>query len=161
MPNRRPRAALLSVSLIALAARAVAQPAPAPAAPAATAGTTSIVITGSRLARDINAQAPAPISVLRAEDLRAAGNTDTTATLREIPALISSGTVADSIERGAGGAGQATLNLRQLGANRTLVLVDGRRHVSGVAGSQAVDVATIPAALIDRVEVLTGGASAV
>ncbi len=163
MPVQRPRAALLSLSLLALAARAAAQttPAPAPAAPAAAAGATSIVITGSRLARDINAQAPAPISVLRAEDLRAGGNTDTTATLREIPALISSGTVADSIERGAGGVGQATLNLRQLGSNRTLVLVDGRRHVSGVAGSQAVDVATIPSALIERVEVLTGGASAV
>lgn len=57
--------------------------------------------------------------------------------------------------------GQATLNLRQLGSNRTLVLVDGWRHVSGVAGTQTVDVSTIPNALIERVEVLTGGASAV
>ncbi len=120
-----------------------------------------IVVTGSRIARDPNATAPLPISTIDATDLRNFGSTDATAALRQIPALISSGTVADSIERGAGGIGQATLNLRQLGANRTLVLVDGWRHVSGVAGSQTVDVATIPNALIERVEVLTGGASAV
>lgn len=120
-----------------------------------------IVVTGSRLLRDPNATAPLPISTVDATDIRNFGGTDPTAALRQIPALISSGTVADSIERGSGGAGQATLNLRQLGANRTLVLVDGWRHVSGVAGSQTVDVSTIPAALIERVEVLTGGASAV
>lgn len=121
----------------------------------------AIIVTGSRLARDPNATAPLPISRVTAEDISAAGNADATATLRQIPALISSGTVADSIERGGGGIGQATLDLRQLGANRTLVLVDGYRHVSGVAGAQTVDVSTIPTALIESVEVLTGGASAV
>ncbi|MBB6228692.1 outer membrane receptor protein involved in Fe transport [Polymorphobacter multimanifer] len=124
---------------------------------------TAIVVTGSRLRRDPNATAPLPISTLTSDDFRNAGNTDVTATLRQIPALLSSSTVADSIERGPvnGGAGQATLNLRQLGANRTLVVVDGWRHVSGVQGTQTVDVSTIPNALIERVEVLTGGASAI
>ncbi|MFN3475770.1 MAG: TonB-dependent receptor domain-containing protein [Blastomonas sp.] len=121
----------------------------------------TIVVTGSRLSRDANATAPLPISTVTAEALAASGNSDATATLRQIPALISSGTVADSIERGGGGIGQATLNLRQLGSNRTLVLIDGYRHVSGVAGQQTVDVSTIPNGLIERVEVLTGGASAV
>lgn len=121
-----------------------------------------IIVTGSRIARDPNAVAPVPISTVDAEDLRNFGGTDPTAALRQIPALISSSTVADSLERGpTGTVGQATLNLRQLGSNRTLVLVDGWRHVSGVAGSQTVDVSTIPNALIERVEVLTGGASAV
>lgn len=120
-----------------------------------------IVVTGSRLQRDPNATAPLPISTLDTEDFRNFGGTDVTAALRQIPALISSGTIADSIERGGGGVGQATLNLRQLGSNRTLVVIDGWRHVSGVAGSQTVDVATIPNALIERVEVLTGGASAI
>ena len=120
-----------------------------------------VVVTGSRIVRDPNETAPLPVSSLGGDDIRAAGSADATATLRQIPALISSGTVADSLERGAGGVGQATLNLRQLGANRTLVLVDGYRHVSGVAGSQTVDVSTIPTALIERVDVLTGGASAV
>ncbi len=158
----RPTAISLAVSLLSLACASAVHGQTAPAAPAATAGASStIVITGSRLGRDINALSPAPITVVGADALRAAGNTDTSATLREVPALISSGTVADSIERGAGGVGQAVLNLRGLGANRTLVLVDGRRHVSGVAGSAAVDVATIPTALVERVEVLTGGASAI
>lgn len=138
--------------------------------PATSPGTTAeanaddeaIIVTGSRLRRDPNATAPLPISTLNAEDFRNAGNTDVTATLRQIPALISSSTVADSIERGpAGTVGQATLNLRQLGSARTLVLVDGWRHVSGLAGTQTVDVSTIPGALIERVEVLTGGASAI
>jgi outer membrane receptor protein involved in Fe transport len=127
----------------------------------ALAGDDQIVVTGSRISRDPNATAPLPVSTLDAEDFQNFGGTDVTAALRQIPALISSGTVADSLERGGGGVGQATLNLRQLGSNRTLVLVDGWRHVSGVAGTQTVDVSTIPNALIERVEVLTGGASAV
>ncbi|MBU1258554.1 MAG: TonB-dependent receptor plug domain-containing protein, partial [Alphaproteobacteria bacterium] len=87
----------------------------------------TIVVTGSRLSRDANATAPLPISTVTAEALAAAGNSDATATLRQIPALISSSTVADSIERGPAGStiGIAALNLRQLGTNRTLVLVDG------------------------------------
>ncbi len=151
--------ALLGVSMLALAAPAMAQE--QAAAPSVEAEVETIIVTGSRLARDLNAIAPLPVSTVTSADLRAAGNIDATATLRQIPALLSSGTIGDSIERGAGGVGQATLNLRQLGAVRTLVLVDGRRHVSGVAGSQIVDVATIPSALIESVEVLTGGASAV
>ncbi|MFA5988431.1 MAG: TonB-dependent receptor [Sphingomonas sp.] len=122
---------------------------------------TDIVVTGSRLSQNPNSVSASPIVSVSADDLRKTGQTDISATLRAVPALISSGTIADSIDRGAGGIGQATLNLRGLGSNRTLVLVNGRRHVSGVAGTQAVDVATIPSALIDSVDVLTGGASAV
>lgn len=150
-----------ALSLISLPSLAQ-ETAPAIDAPAeAESAEGTIVVTGSRLQRSANETAPLPINTITSEALRNAGNTDATATLRQIPALISSGTVADSIERGGGGIGQATLNLRQLGSNRTLVVVDGYRHVSGVAGSQTVDVATIPNALIERVEVLTGGASAV
>ena len=151
-------AALFVTALVPAAVQAqdsVAEEAEAPA------GDDQIVVTGSRIARDPNATAPLPVSTLDAEDFQNFGGTDVTAALRQIPALISSGTVADSLERGGGGVGQATLNLRQLGSNRTLVLVDGWRHVSGVAGTQTVDVSTIPNALIERVEVLTGGASAV
>ncbi|WP_310497894.1 TonB-dependent receptor domain-containing protein [Sandarakinorhabdus sp.] len=153
-----------SVSILAgLSSAALAQSAPAVAAndSAEEVNDATIVVTGSRLSRDPNATSSLPITTVDAAQLRALGNSDPTASLRLIPALISSGTVADSIERGAGGVGQATLNLRQLGANRTLVLVDGLRHVSGVAGSQTVDVSTIPNALIERVDVLTGGASAI
>ncbi|WP_017668047.1 TonB-dependent receptor [Sandarakinorhabdus sp. AAP62] len=130
-------------------------------AAAAEAAAEELIVTGSRLRSNPNETAPLPITTVDSAALRALGNSDPTATLRQIPALLASGTVADSLERGAGGVGQATLSLRQLGANRTLVLVDGWRHVSGVAGSQTVDVSTIPNALIERVDVLTGGASAV
>lgn len=128
------------------------------------AGDDAIVVTGSRLVRDPNATAPLPISTLTAADLKASGTSDVTATLRQLPSLLLSRTVADSIERqGDNGdrEGIASLNLRGLGAARTLVVVDGYRHVSGVAGSQIVDVSTIPLALIEQVEVLTGGASAI
>ncbi|WP_324075241.1 MAG: TonB-dependent receptor [Erythrobacter sp.] len=156
------RGALAAALFVSLLAPGVAQAQDSVAEEdAAEAPGEQIVVTGSRIARDPNAVAPLPVSTLDADALRNFGSTDATAALRQIPALISSGTVADSIERGAGGVGQATLNLRQLGANRTLVLIDGWRHVSGVAGSQTVDVSTIPNALIERVEVLTGGASAV
>ncbi len=150
---------LLASSVLAgsIATAAIAQETTA----AAEAAAEELVVTGSRLRASPNETAPLPITTVDAAQLRAFGNSDATATLRQIPALLASGTVADSIERGDGGVGQATLNLRQLGANRTLVLVDGFRHVSGVAGIQAVDVATIPNALIERVDVLTGGASAV
>ena len=151
-------AALFVTALVPAAVQAQDSVAEETEAPA---GDDQIVVTGSRIARDPNATAPLPVSTLDAEDFQNFGGTDVTAALRQIPALISSGTVADSLERGGGGVGQATLNLRQLGSNRTLVLVDGWRHVSGVAGTQTVDVSTIPNALIERVEVLTGGASAV
>ena len=121
-----------------------------------------IVVTGTRLARDPNAVAPSPINTVSAAEIRSTGQTDVAEVLREVPALLASSTVQDSLERGpAGTIGQATLNLRGLGSNRTLVLVNGRRHVSGVAGAQTVDVATIPRALIQSVDILTGGASAI
>ena len=157
MSLARRASVLISVSQIALLVPAQAQQ----SSESALEQTETIIVTGSRLARDANAIAPVPVTTVGAADIQSTGSTDATTALRQIPALISSGTVADSIERGAGGIGQATLNLRQLGSQRTLVLVDGRRHVSGVAGSQTVDVATIPTALIERVEVMTGGASAV
>jgi len=122
-----------------------------------------IVVTGSRLRRDPNLGSASPIVTVEAEAIR--GGADVTEALREVPALASSVTSAQTIDAGeldSGGAvGAATLNLRGLGAERTLVLVNGRRHVAGVAESAIVDINSIPPALIESVEVLTGGASAV
>lgn len=127
-----------------------------------------IVVTGSRIARDPNIGSPAPILSVGAEQLQQSGTADVVDTLRDIPALSTSTSSEGSIDgvfsgQGADNVavGQAVLNLRGLGANRTLVLVNGRRHVSGVSGAQAVDVSTIPTALIERVETLTGGASSI
>jgi len=122
-----------------------------------------LVVTGSRLRRDPNLGSPSPIVTVEAEAIR--GSADVTEALREVPALSSSVTSAATLDPGELGAGAsvgaATLNLRGLGAERTLVLVNGRRHVAGVAESGIVDINSIPPSLIEGVEVLTGGASAV
>lgn len=129
----------------------------------ATAPGEAIMVTGSRLKRDSNLDSPSPVVSLDGQELR--GEQDVVDALRTLPALSASISSAQSIapgELGSGGAvGAATLNLRGLGAQRTLVLVNGRRHVAGVAETSVVDINSIPAALIKNVEVLTGGASAV
>jgi outer membrane receptor protein involved in Fe transport len=119
-----------------------------------------IVITGSRIARDPNATAPVPIQSVDAEDIKLSGEFSLTDVVNDIPALIGSTTTESSVDS-AFAAGANILNLRGLGSARTLTLVDGRRHVGGVSGSSAVDIGSIPAGLVERVEVLTGGASAV
>ncbi|MEO0464105.1 MAG: TonB-dependent receptor [Pseudomonadota bacterium] len=122
-----------------------------------------IVVTGSRLKRDPNLGSPSPVVTITADALQ--GGADVTEGLREIPALSSSVSSAQTLDAGELGSGAqvgaATLNLRGLGAQRTLVLVNGRRHVAGVAESAIVDINAIPPSLIESVEVLTGGASAV
>ncbi len=163
-------ASLLSgIGALTVPAAALAQQAPITLAADETAapgdGETqqAITVTGSRLKRDSNLDSPSPVVSIGAEALR--GAPDVTDVLRTLPALSASVTSAQSIapgELGSGGAvGTATLNLRGLGAQRTLVLVNGRRHVAGVAETSVVDINSIPTALIKNVEVLTGGASAV
>ena len=133
-----------------------------PAEPAAEAQDDVIVVTGSRIARDPNIGSPAPILAIDAAALTETGSGDVVDVLRNVPALSTSTSTESSLDGVFSfSVGQATLNLRGLGAGRTLVLVNGRRHVSGVAGAQVVDINSIPSALIERVETITGGASAV
>lgn len=129
-----------------------------------------IVVTGSRIARDPNIGGNVPVQSLSADDLQLAGNVDLGETLNRLPALLGSNTSTNSIggifgsgsgETDGPDVGETILQLRALGVERTLVLVNGRRHVAGVGGSQAVDIGSIPQHLIERVEVLTGGASAI
>lgn len=119
-----------------------------------------VVVTGSRIQRDPNAVSAQPVQSVSAEDIKISGEFSVSDVVNDIPALFSSTTSEQSQDAGASD-GTNILNLRGLGANRTLVLVDGRRHVAGSAGTQAVDVGSIPMQLVERVEVLTGGASAV
>lgn len=127
-----------------------------------------IIATGTRIGRT-SADAPAPIDIITKDNIDAFGLIDTTEVLRFVPALnqsVSSTTQElggrTSFAAGREGqAGLATLNLRGLGTERTLVLVNGRRHVGGVTGEATVDVNSIPSALIERVEVLTGGGSSI
>lgn len=121
-----------------------------------------VVVTGSRIQQDPNATGSQPVQSLNADDIAISGEFSITDLVNDIPALFSSSTSENSIDgNNADADGTNVLNLRGLGASRTLVLVDGRRHVAGSAGTQAVDVGSIPMKLIERVEVLTGGASAV
>lgn len=142
-------AALCGVGLAALAAGAAhAQD------PGEVTQVEEIVVTGSRIAIAPE-NAPQPVQVLSSETLAAQGVTEVADALDVIPALQASESTAQA------NGGSVQLNLRGMGANRTLVLVNGRRHVSGQPGTAAVDISTIPSALVERVEVLTGGASAV
>ena len=104
-----------------------------------------IIVTGSKLVRP-DAQAPIPVTSINAEDIQVSGVTLISDYLRELPVFgINAGRTtetsgADSAKP-LSTAGTERLNLRDLGVDRTLVVVDGRRHVGSTAGSTAVDVA--------------------
>ncbi|NOW44963.1 outer membrane receptor protein involved in Fe transport [Novosphingobium sp. SG751A] len=121
-----------------------------------------IVVTGSRIIRD-GFKSPTPVSVLSGEALKAIAPTNIADAINRLPALsdsVTPRTSATSVTSGAIGVNQ--LNLRGLGSARTLVLLDGKRMVNAFAtrNFSAPDVNTIPNALISRVDVVTGGASA-
>ena len=116
-----------------------------------------IIVTGSRIGR-ISEVAPTPVTVIDSSSITASGVSNVSDLLKELPALALSTTSQNSVNDTTG---SSLLNLRGMGANRTLVLVDGKRHVAGSAGSSAVDINTIPVAFIERVEIITGGASAI
>ena len=120
-----------------------------------------VVVTGSRLVRT-GAQTPSPTTIIGAEAIGLAGDVQAVDLLNELPAIRATQTTGNvNTSDRAQEAGTSLLNLRGLGIDRTLVLVNGRRHVGSRAGSAAVDVNTIPIGLIERFEVVTGGASAV
>ncbi len=119
-----------------------------------------IVVTGSRVVRD-GFQAPTPLQVLTEEDIENSSPTNNLADfVNQLPALAGSIRPSNSrLELSNGQAGINALNLRSLGTVRTLVLVNGRRSVGSTANG-IVDINTIPQSLVQRVEVVTGGASA-
>ena len=118
-----------------------------------------IEVTGSRILRE-GAIAPAPVTVISGADLVNTGAVNIGEALNKLPALGNTFSLANS-GRFIGTAGLNTLDLRNMGTDRTLVLVNGKRHVSSSAGSQAVDTNAIPSIWVERVEIITGGASAV
>lgn len=122
-------------------------------------GTERIQVTGSRIIRD-GAIAPSPVTVISGDELIESGAMNIGEVLSRLPAMANTYTLANS-GRFIGTAGASMLDLRGMGTSRTLVLVDGRRHVAGSSSSAAVDTNTIPSTWIERVEIITGGASAV
>lgn len=119
----------------------------------------AIVVTGSRIASGFDR--PTPVSVMGAERLEARGATNLGDALNELPAFRATNTPASTGLGAAGGyVGGRILDLRGLGAVRTLTLVDGKRFVPSTTQA-TVDTNMIPSVLLQRAEVVTGGASAV
>lgn len=119
-----------------------------------------VTVTGTRVMRD-GYEAPTPVSVLGVEQMRASPTTNLADSVVRLPALSGSRTSHNQAQDlSSGQAGVNFLNLRGLGTTRTLVLMNGRRMVGASLVTTASDVNPIPAALVERVEVVTGGASA-
>jgi iron complex outermembrane receptor protein len=118
-----------------------------------------VQITGSRLSSP-NAESPSPLQVLTAADIAQSGSTNLQELLLKNPTMGTPGISRTNSNFSTSSAGVATIDLRNLGTSRTLVLINGRRMVAGVPGESAVDLNTIPTDFIERIELLTGGASA-
>ena len=156
-------AAPLALGLALISAPAIAQVSPEPIGDEATSADAAdtapgdlIVVTGSRI-RSPNLESASPITVISSEEFKQTGTTRVEDLVNSLPQVF-----ADQGSGFSNGAtGTATLNLRGIGSERTLVLVNGRRLVPGDPTSSSADINVIPAALVKRVDVLTGGASSV
>ncbi|MBC2662850.1 TonB-dependent receptor [Novosphingobium flavum] len=142
----------LGLAILPNAARAQDAPAADKDAPEAT-----IVVTGTRIVAP-NLTSAAPITTITADLIKSTGAQRTEDLLNSLPQVVASQT--STLANGA--SGTATVDLRGLGASRTLVLINGRRLMTGDPSTttSAADLNFIPAALVKRVDVLTGGASA-
>ncbi len=118
-----------------------------------------VVVTGSRLQTTV-LDSPNPISVTTATQIAQTGTDNLERVLTQLPA-INPGFTDTNSENFYAAAGLNLIDLRHLGYTRTLVLVNGKRQVPGDISSNAVDLNTIPAEMVDRVEVVTGGLSAI
>ncbi len=118
----------------------------------------AVTVTGSRVISDITLS-PTPITAVSAEQLQATTPTTIPDALNKLPDFIGGATPRSQGNGSTNNSGN-TLNLRNLGASRTLVLLDGRRLAATNQGG-TVDVDTLPQMLMSRVDVVTGGASAV
>jgi iron complex outermembrane receptor protein len=115
-----------------------------------------IIVTGSRIPQT-NLQITSPVTQISAKDLTVAGVTRVEDLVNQLPQAFA----AQNATVSNGASGTATIALRNLGSVRTLVLIDGRRMGYGSPGDSAADINQIPGGLIDRVDILTGGSSAV
>ncbi|HEV2531126.1 TonB-dependent receptor domain-containing protein [Phenylobacterium sp.] len=158
MKNQSTRERLLASSMICGAAiiGLSATQAAAQTAPAASAQVSEVVVTGSRIPQP-NLTSTSPVTAVSSQEFKLEGTTNVESLLNNLPQVSAGQTSTVS----NGSTGIATVNLRGLGSRRTLVLIDGRRLMPGDPVTPVADLNAIPAALVDRVDVLTGGASAV
>ena len=118
--------------------------------------TEEVLVTGSRIATVDGFGATSPVTVVNAEEIANLGFVNIEQVMNSLPSIETS----QNANISNGSSGTATVDLRGLGTNRTLVLINGRRMQSGGAQIVAPDVGQIPTIALDRVDVLTGGASA-
>lgn len=118
-----------------------------------------IVVTGSHIARSEFSN-PIPIAIVDAEDIEITAAETLDGLLQQIPSIQQQTTARESTS-GTDRSGVASVALRGLGVERTLTLLDGKRMVSSRTGQSNVDLSTIPIDFIERIEVITGGASAI
>jgi outer membrane receptor protein involved in Fe transport len=160
-------ASALAGALIALPGVAIAQVSQPTVEPDATAPEVSqepvndVVVTGSRIRRP-NDDSPIPITSITAENIFETGRISVGDTLNQLPQLRPSLGSQNSTS-GLGVRGLNFLDLRSLGRARTLVLINGRRHVTAdiINNGNAVDINTLPTDLIQRVDIVTGGVSSI
>lgn len=143
----------LAVGATAVAGTGVAMAQDAPAEPEEL---TRIEVTGSRIKR-ADVETSQPVFSLSREDIAAQGLTSVGDVIQNLTA---NGSTLNSTFNN-GGNGETRVSLRNLGSNRTLVLVNGRRWVGGTGLGGAVDLNTIPTAAVERIEVLKDGASTI
>jgi len=146
---------IAGLALAGFAAPAAAQTTPSPEADQPS-QVSDIVVTGSRL-RQPNLTTTSPVTQVTGEDIDVQGVTRVEDLVTQLPQAFAAqnSTVAN------GASGTATVSLRNLGSSRTLVLIDGKRMGYGSPQDDAADLNQIPGQMVERVEVLTGGASAV
>ena len=154
------RLTLAAVATGAAAPHALAQT--SPSVPAPNAPVQEVVVTGSRIQQAPNDVSISPVVSVSALDIQQTGLVRTEDLLNNLPQVVAENSSGQSISS----AGNATVSLRGLGSPRTMVQINGRRMSPGAAlnapsASGSPDIDQIPASLIERVDVLTGGASAV
>lgn len=176
MANQKSRALVRHISALSVTtalagymlAPQAAYAAEAPQAAQAPAALDEIVVTGSRIIRE-GYEAPTPVSVLGADEISNMGLPNVADAVGRLPALQGNTVAQRTVSTiGGGTAGINLANLRALGQSRTLTLLDGKRvvgsNLGGLGGGLiggAVDLNTMPNGLIARIDVVTGGASAV
>ncbi len=120
-----------------------------------------VVVTGTRIVRE-GYEAPTPLTVVGAAALETSADANIAKTLFQMPIFAGTGIGGpNSTSLTNGGNGSDNANMRNLGPERTLVLMDGNRVVGSSASGQLVDTGGIPSQLVQRVDVVTGGGSAV
>jgi iron complex outermembrane receptor protein len=161
MTKRHPWSALLAGALAGAVINVHAQESDPPKEGAAQSEPIQeVLITGSRLRRDSGFDYPVPVAVISGQTISDSGFTVLGDALTNLPQALNT----TNIQNTSGtlfNAGQSRVDLRALSSARTLVLVDGRRHLTGDFRTSAVDLNMIPASMIDEIEAISGGASAV